>query len=153
MLHSVHFDFDKLKRGRSKDYGIRFLLGGIVTMAAGLIADHYGPGAGGLFLAFPAILPAAATLIAQHECERKEGNGMRGERRGRMAAALDTKGAMMGSAGMVAFGFAGWWLLARLPAALALLIATAAWLIFAIGAWMIRKRSRLPQTARSSPLH
>jgi Protein of unknown function (DUF3147) len=50
---------------------VRFLFGGICTVGAGLIARRYGPGIGGLFLAFPAIFPASATLIQTHEKEKK----------------------------------------------------------------------------------
>jgi hypothetical protein len=42
------------------------LLGGVVTVVAGLLAKHYGPVFGGLFLAFPAIFPASATLVDKH---------------------------------------------------------------------------------------
>jgi hypothetical protein len=48
---------------------------------------------GGLFLAFPAIFPASATLIEQHERRRKQGTGGHGTLRGRRAAALDAAGA------------------------------------------------------------
>ena len=34
-------------------------------------AKRYGPGVAGLFLAFPAIFPAGATLIEKHEKEKK----------------------------------------------------------------------------------
>jgi hypothetical protein len=49
---------------------VRFALGGFATVAAGLVADLWGPAAGGLFLAFPAIFCATATLIEKHERER-----------------------------------------------------------------------------------
>jgi hypothetical protein len=38
----------------------------LVTVGAGLIASRFGPNLGGLFLAFPAILPATLTLVARH---------------------------------------------------------------------------------------
>jgi hypothetical protein len=44
---------------------------------------------GGLFLAFPAIFPASATLIEKHVRERKEKAGLPGARRGKEAAAFD----------------------------------------------------------------
>jgi len=37
-----------------------------MTVIAGLIAFRFGPVVGGLFLAFPAIFPASATLIERH---------------------------------------------------------------------------------------
>jgi len=54
------------------EYLIRFALGGAVTVVAGLIAARFGPVVGGLFLAFPAIFPASATLIEKHVRRRKE---------------------------------------------------------------------------------
>jgi hypothetical protein len=51
---------------------LRFVLGGLATIVAGLIAEHWGPVVGGLFLAFPAIFCATATLIEKHERERKQ---------------------------------------------------------------------------------
>ena len=45
------------------------------------------PAEGGLFLAFPAIFPASATLIEKHVWQRKERAGLPGARRGKEAAA------------------------------------------------------------------
>jgi Protein of unknown function (DUF3147) len=56
------------------EYLIRFALGGAVTVVAGLIAARFGPVVGGLFLAFPAIFPASATLIEKE----REGGVIRG---------------------------------------------------------------------------
>ena len=65
------------------EYLIRFALGGAVTVVAGVIAARFGPVVGGLFLAFPAIFPASATLIEKHVRRRKEKAGLSGVRRGR----------------------------------------------------------------------
>jgi hypothetical protein len=67
----VHFKFSALKQGRPHEYVVRFALGGLLTVVAGLVADGAGPEAGGLMLAFPAIFCASATLIEKHERERK----------------------------------------------------------------------------------
>ena len=75
---------------------MRFVLGGLATVVAGVVADIWGPAAGGLFLAFPAIFCASATLIEKHERERKEKKGLKGEERGKNAAALDAAGAGLG---------------------------------------------------------
>ncbi len=61
-------------------------------MCTGLIAQHWGPVVGGLFLSFPAILPASATLIERHETEKKKRAGISCRVRGRKAAALDAAG-------------------------------------------------------------
>jgi hypothetical protein len=63
----VGIDVSSLQRSRWGDYGLRFVFGGIVTAITGMIAKTYGPGVAGIFLAFPAIFPAGATLIEKHE--------------------------------------------------------------------------------------
>src|SRR5712671_5535227 len=67
---------------------------------AGIIANKFGPSIGGLFLAFPAIFPASATLIEKYEKQKKEKEGLRGTQRGRQAASVDAAGAAMGSIGL-----------------------------------------------------
>jgi hypothetical protein len=78
------------------EYAIRFLFGGLITAVAGIIAKKFGPGIGGLFLAFPAIFPASATLIEKHEKQKKEEKGLQGTRRGREAASVDAAGSADG---------------------------------------------------------
>ena len=48
------------------EYALRFGLGGLATVRTGLIAEVFGPATGGLFLAFPAVFCASATLIEKH---------------------------------------------------------------------------------------
>jgi hypothetical protein len=108
-------------------YGIRFALGGLVTLAAGILADKFGPSFGGLFLAFPAILPASATLIEQTERSKKRKKGMRGEERGRAAAVLDLYGAGLGSLALMLFAVFVWLSISRYVPWIVLLIATAIW--------------------------
>jgi len=55
-----------LRQTKWYEYAVRFLFGGTITVLAGLIAKQYGPTLGGLFLAFPAIFPAGATLVEKH---------------------------------------------------------------------------------------
>jgi hypothetical protein len=57
---------------------LRFALGGLTTVVAGIHADMYVPAVGGLFLAFPAIFCASATLIEKHERKRKQEMASRG---------------------------------------------------------------------------
>src|SRR5690349_8627649 len=99
------------------EYVLRFCLGGLATAATGLIAGRFGPVTGGLFLAFPAIFCASASLIEKHERERKERAGLCGERRGKDAAALDSAGAALGSLGLVAFAVIIWCLSATVATA------------------------------------
>jgi TctA family transporter len=127
-----------LRETRWHEYFIRFVLGGLATVATGAIANVFGPETGGLFLAFPAIFSASATLIEKHERERKEKVGLRGARRGKEAAALDAAGAALGSFGLLAFGAAIWLLAPRSPW-LVLVVGSAAWFAVSIFLWSIRR--------------
>ena len=123
------------------EYAIRFLFGGLITAMAGMIAKKYGPGIGGLFLAFPAIFPASATLIEKHEKQKKEENGLTGTRRGREAASVDAAGSAMGSVGLLVFAFLVWQFIPRYSAWAVLIGATLAWLIASVLIWHVRRRS------------
>lgn len=120
------------------EYLIRFVLGGAMTAAAGFIALQYGPIIGGLFLAFPAIFPASATLVEKHTRQRKEKAGLAGARRGKEAAALDAAGAVLGSLGLAGFALVIW-LLIESSTPGALVLATAAWLGVSVLAWLVRR--------------
>jgi hypothetical protein len=134
----VQFDPSSLRQTRWYEYLVRFVLGGAMTVITGLVAARFGPVVGGLFLAFPAIFPAGATLIEKHVRETKEKAGLPGARRGKEAAALDAVGAALGSFGLAAFGLVIWLLMERSPP-LALILATAAWLAIAVLAWQVRR--------------
>jgi hypothetical protein len=135
----VKIDTSELGQSRWQDYLLRFLFGGIVTALAGVIAKRFGPGIGGLFLAFPAILPAAATLIEKHEKQRKEQAGQDGTQRGRAAAGVDAAGASMGSIGLIAFALVVWQQLPHFSAAVVLACATVAWFVISVLLWQLRE--------------
>jgi hypothetical protein len=97
----VKIDSSTVRETRWYEYVLRFLFGGLITGGAGIIAERFGPIIGGLFLAFPAIFPASATLIEKHEIEKKEANGLSGRQRGREAAALEAIGSALGSLGLI----------------------------------------------------
>jgi len=120
------------------EYLVRFALGGLITVVAGLIASLFGPVVGGLFLAFPSIFPASATLVEKHERRRKERNGLEGKTRGKLAAGVDAAGAALGSIGLGAFGFVVWQRGPQLPPWMVLTCATLAWAIVSAIAWRIR---------------
>ena len=63
----IKFNAGAVLQTKGCEYLVRFVIGGGITVMAGLIADRFGPTVGGLFLAFPAIFPASATLIEKHE--------------------------------------------------------------------------------------
>ena len=104
----IRIDLTGLRRTKWHEYVIRFLFGGIITVAAGFIAHRWGPATGGLFLAFPAIFPASATLVEKHEKQKKKRAGLQGVVRGREAAALDAAGAALGCVGLVGFALVVW---------------------------------------------
>lgn len=133
----VSANISALGQTRWYEYLPRFLFGGAVTAFAGIIAKEYGPSAGGLFLAFPAIFPASATLIERHEQKKKQQAGDQGKRRGRKAAGVDAAGASMGALGLIVFGFLVWKLLAVLPVWAVLVTATTGWLFASISIWKL----------------
>jgi hypothetical protein len=134
---SIRLDLSALNRTRRYEYALRFLFGGAVTVATGLIAKQYGPVFGGLFLAFPAIFPASATLVEKHETEKKRQAGIIDSTRGRKAAALDARGSALGSLGLACFAIAVWRLLPESNAILALPVALAIWLLLAVLFWIV----------------
>jgi hypothetical protein len=138
----IKFDLSALTRTRWYEYALRFFFGGVVTVATGLIAKHYGPVFGGLFLAFPAIFPASATLVEKHETEKKQQAGIVDNARGRKAAALDARGAAVGSLGLVVFGLLIWQLLCYWNSASTFMTALAVWFILAVLVWRVSGRFR-----------
>jgi Protein of unknown function (DUF3147) len=99
----IKINFAAAKETKPHEYAIRFLFGGLITVATGLIAKKFGPTVGGLFLAFPAIFPATTTLVATHEKEEKRRSHLNGTPRGRDAAAIEARGTALGSLGLLAF--------------------------------------------------
>ena len=139
--------------GRSKwyEYVIRFAFGGTVTALAGIVAKRFGPEIGGLFLAFPAIFPAAATLIEKHERQKKQRAGKTGTKRGRAAAGVDAAGAAMGSIGLMAFALIVWRELPNSMLGIVLAGATLAWLLASVTVWELRET--LCRRMRAGRLH
>lgn len=135
----IELDPSCLKESHWYEYALRFLFGGAITVATGWIAIRFGPGVAGLFLAFPAIFPASATLIEKHERRKKEERGLNGARRGRQVAGIDAAGASMGSIGLMGFAIVVWRLLPHHAEALVLGAATAVWLGISIWVWVLRK--------------
>jgi Protein of unknown function (DUF3147) len=137
----IEANLSSLKQTKFHEHAVRFVLGGAVTVAAGLIARRWGPVIGGLFLAFPAIFPAGATLIEQHEVQKKRELGYDGRVRGREAAALDALGAALGAVGLAAFAVVLWRLLPGHSSWVALGLAVVAWAVVSGALWVLRKRS------------
>jgi hypothetical protein len=135
----IEFDVSALKRTRWYDYALRFFFGGAVTVGAGIVAKRFGPVIGGLFLAFPAIFPATATLVQKHETEKKREAGILDKTRGRRAAALDARGAARGSLGLACFALALWRFFPVWNAGLTLIIALAIWMAVTLVLWHVHR--------------
>ena len=145
----VHARFSAIKGIRPHEWIIRFVFGGAVCVAAGLIAEKYGPSVGGLFLAFPAIFPAGASLVEAHEKLHKRRIGADGTRRGRLLAALDAVGAALGCTGLAGFALIFWLWLPRSSLVLVYILAALVWLTLAVGFWLLWKSlHRRPRRAR-----
>jgi hypothetical protein len=136
----ISIRMESLKESRPHEYAMRFLFGGACTALAGLIAKHFGPGIGGLFLAFPAIFPAGASLIESHEKRRKREVGSDGTRRGREAAGLDAAGAALGAIGLMGFAAVVWLEVARHNAAWVIAAASVVWTLLSVGLWDLRRK-------------
>jgi hypothetical protein len=135
----VSAKFAALKGIKFHEFALRFLFGGVCTVAAGIFAKRFGPEVGGLFLAFPAIFPAGASLIEKHERQHKRRIGYDGTGRGRAAASIDAAGASMGCLGLAAFALVIWRTLPQRDPWFAILFASIAWIGVSLTLWLFRK--------------
>jgi uncharacterized membrane protein (GlpM family) len=115
---------EQLKHTRAWEYVVRFVFGGAITAVTGLIGHAWGPWIAGLFLAFPAILPASLTLVKQHD--------------GRRQAIDDARGARLSTIALSAFAVLVIALADQTAAPVVLCGATIAWLGAALGLWFLR---------------
>jgi hypothetical protein len=138
-LKRISFNLSSLRETRGHEYIVRFVFGGLCTAIAGVIAKRYGPGIGGLFLAFPAIFPASATMIENHEKKRKAEVGADGTVRGRLAAGIDASGAALGCVGLAAFALIVWRSLMLHSASGVIAVAVVSWATISYLLWEIRK--------------
>ena len=124
----ISFDLSRLRDCDVKGLAIRFAFGFAISAIVGAIGLVAGDRVAGLFLAFPAILPASLTLIAE-----KDGNDK---------ALVDAAGASVGGVGLAAYGLASYILLPYGPPVVAQFVALGAWCAVAIGGYLAM-RSRL----------
>jgi Na+/H+ antiporter NhaD/arsenite permease-like protein len=108
-------EVDKLKQVRLQDYLLRFALGAVISIGAGIIAKAVGARFGGMFLAFPAILPASLTLIQDKEGTRR--------------ADRNAIGAVLGAVGLVVFAALGEASFGHIQSFVALLGALTGWVV------------------------
>jgi hypothetical protein len=131
----VKVNLSVVKETEWYEYAVRFVIGGGITVFAGIIANKFGPTVGGLFLAFPAIFPASATLIEKREKEKKEKAFVDPGFRGQIAVALDAAGATMGALGLIVFAALSWLLLPAHETWAVLSGSTIAWFVVSVGIW------------------
>jgi Protein of unknown function (DUF3147) len=148
----IEIKLDKLKEIKPLEMAERFLFGGVCTVLAALIARKFGPGIGGLFLAFPAIFPATASLIEKHEKEDKAEIGRDGTERGRLAASIDAAGTALGCIGLAGFALVMWRELPLQRANTVLAEALLAWTVLAAGLWLFRRRRIDPDPVVMPPI-
>jgi hypothetical protein len=120
--HAVAVRPSALRRTRPAELALRFVFGAGISLVAGLVGIRFGPRAGGLFLAFPAILPATLTMVEKHE--------------GEGAADADAQGGILGGVGLVAFALVVALTVRVLGAPLALTAALGAWVLVAAGLYL-----------------
>jgi hypothetical protein len=137
---NISISLSGLAQTKPLEFALRFVFGGIVTALAGLIASQFGPVIGGMFLAFPSIFPATATLIEKHEAKKKQDEGMHGRYLAKCAAGADAAGAAMGTIGLLAFATIVWQLSEALAPWIVLTMASLAWCTVAVIVWIVRKR-------------
>ena len=147
----IHARLSAIKGIKLHEWIIRFFFGGAICVAAGLIAQAYGPSMGGLFLAFPAIFPAGASLVEAHEKLHKKRIGADGTSRGRLIAALDALGASLGCVGLAGFAVVFWLWLPHSPIAVVFVLAIFVWLTFAVGSWLIWRILKAHRSSRDIP--
>jgi len=116
-------DASRLKNIKYSEYLVRVLFGGLISLGTGIVAHALGPVVAGLFLGFPAILPATLTLVERHKDDR--------------AASRDALGAAAGSVGLVVFGLVVWRASAHWPDAFSLGTAALLWLLVGVLLWIV----------------
>lgn len=109
------FDLSKIRGAKSKELLVRFVLGAAVSVVAGIVSEGVGPRLGGVFLAFPDILPASLTFVQGKEGTHK--------------ADRDAIGAVMGGLALVVFAAVAESTFTRLNPALVLLCSLAGWIV------------------------
>jgi Protein of unknown function (DUF3147) len=111
------FDPGKATKAQPRDLAIRFVAGGLTSIAAGMATLAFNARVGGILLAFPAILAASLTLIEQQEDS--------------VDAREDARGAIAGGFALAVFAAVAAVSFGHIAGALALALAALAWLVTA----------------------
>ncbi len=125
----VSVDLRKLKEAKPIDFVVRFVFGAAISVVAAVVSIRFGPKVGGLFLAFPAILPATLTLLEQKE--------------GKLKATADASGGIIGAFGLAAFAIVVSLLLRATQPVIAVAAALLAWVAVAIGLYFMFRATGL----------
>jgi hypothetical protein len=116
-------ELGKLRKAKPRDYVIRFALGAVISIGAAIASKAVGARFGGIFLAFPAILPASLTLIQEKEGTRR--------------ADRDAVGAVLGGAALIAFAMIAELSLRRIEPYLAVILALLGWIVASVGLYAL----------------
>src|SRR5215211_6073084 len=84
---SIGTQVENVRDLRSRDLLVRFIFGAVTSAVAGSLSILFSPIVGGVFLAFPAILAASLTLIAEEEDHKEAREDARGGAVGAVALA------------------------------------------------------------------
>lgn len=124
----VRLRLSELRRPPKRDWAVRFAFGAGVSALAGVVSVLAGPRAGGLFLAFPAILLASVTLVAKEEGVRQ--------------AVQDVGGATFGAIGLIGFAVVVALTVTAWPLWLSLTTATLSWAALSLALYATVTRLR-----------
>lgn len=119
----------RLRNIHLRNYLIRFLLGGVVSVVAVVIGQWATERIGGIFTAFPAILLASLTLLNQKD--------------GKQAAEQDAQGAVLGAVALVIASIVLSVTLDIMAGVFALLLGLGAWLVCSVGLYVLSVKSGL----------
>ncbi len=116
-------DLSHVKEIKLRDYAIRFMFGGVVSVLAAAIGVWVTPRVGGIFTAFPAILLASLTMINKQE--------------GKNRSMADARGGVIGAVALVLTSILLSITLGVGMGLLPLVLALVGWLIYSAGLYVL----------------
>ena len=120
---SPSLDLQQARQVSLRHLMVRFAFGAGTSAVAGVISVVWNAHTAGILLAFPAILAASLTLIADEESRR--------------AAREDARGAVIGGVALTCFALVGYASFGHLPSVLVLALALLAWVCVACGVYLM----------------